>query len=102
MEEIKKEYDDQAKELRAIINELQENTDDSSTISSREIQEEKVPEQDVDTEINVLNLPPRKEVHSQKKKRARIKFSKPFIRLVIVVVLIIIFGVLFFLNSDVF
>ncbi|HLQ71504.1 MAG TPA: hypothetical protein VK142_06850 [Bacillota bacterium] len=50
------------------------------------------PEKEADTtqKIDVLNLPPRKEVHGGKAKRMKIKVTKPYFRLIIVVFLIII------------
>jgi hypothetical protein len=101
MEENRRK-DEQERELQALLVELQENADGSTVSVTDTEQEEKWNERKADTEneINVLNLPPRKEVHGQKKKRAHIKLRKPFIRLAIVIVLVIIVvGILFFLNG---
>jgi hypothetical protein len=102
MEENRRKNDEQERELQALLVELQENADSSTVSVTDTEQEEKWNERKAVTEINVLNLPPRKEVHGQKKKRAHIKLSKPFIRLAIVIVLVIIvLGILFFLNGSV-
>lgn len=38
--------------------------------------------------IDVLDLPPRKEVHNNKSKRIKIRFTSPYIRVVVIVLLI--------------
>jgi len=46
-------------------------------------------EQAATIEIDVLNLPPRKEIHDSKR-RTHVKISAPFIRLLIVILIIVV------------
>jgi hypothetical protein len=94
MEENKRKIDDQAKELRSILNELHSQSDDNSD------ERIEVEHEDEQKEINVLDLPPRKEVHGQKKRRAHVKLSKPLIRLVVVAVLLIIILIMLLYFGD--
>ncbi|MCJ0930978.1 hypothetical protein MST22_07425 [Virgibacillus halodenitrificans] len=65
---------DQATELRKLV------TDDEKSI---DIAEEGNIEDDETTKIDLLNLPPRKQVHTTKKS-TKVKFSSAFIRFIIV------------------
>lgn len=76
------EHGDQADELRKLLIEVQQN-DDLPTE-----QKSTTTEQANHREIDILNLPPRKEVHSGKK-RTKLKISKPFKRLLVVMILLI-------------
>lgn len=68
--------DEQANELRSLFYELEQiNEEEKSTVRD-------------ETQIDVLNLPPRKEVHG-KNSRTKLKLSKPFLRLFIVIVIIL-------------
>ncbi|MGM8365319.1 hypothetical protein ACLIBG_07520 [Virgibacillus sp. W0181] len=46
--------------------------------------------QDMIDKVDILNLPPRSEIHGSKNKNTRIKFKMPFIRIVAVIILLII------------
>ncbi|MBD1222639.1 hypothetical protein [Virgibacillus halodenitrificans] len=65
---------DQAAELRKLV------TDDEKSI---DIAEEGNIEDDETTKIDLLNLPPRKQVHTTKKS-TKVKVSSAFIRFIIV------------------
>ena len=76
---------DQANELRNLFREIEESIPDHYPVREKE-------------EIDVLNLPPRKEVHSQNK-RFKFKVSKASIRLTLLI-LIFLGGVLYFGQND--
>ncbi|AIF45444.1 hypothetical protein [Virgibacillus sp. SK37] len=65
---------DQATELRKLV------TDDENSIG---VAEEENAEDSETTKIDLLNLPPRKQVHTSKKS-TRVKISKALIRFIIV------------------
>lgn len=76
---------DQAKELRKLLSEVE-----NPVTSDNKAPEEEISNTPDNTQtIDVLNLPPRREVHGGKSGRMKIKI-KPYIRLIIVVILIII------------
>lgn len=89
MSERTNENNDQAEQLKQIFDELQQNAVKSDELSNDEQYEEDytIPK------IDVLNLPPRKEVHSNHG-RARLSISRPFLRFLFVILLIVlvIFG----------
>ncbi|AXI09368.1 hypothetical protein CV093_11300 [Oceanobacillus sp. 143] len=72
---------DQAEELRHLVDEIEDNKDTevSSTILERETDKR---------EIDILNLPPRKEVHTTIE-RTKLRISKPFIRIIFVIIILI-------------
>ncbi|RLL48180.1 hypothetical protein D8M04_02585 [Oceanobacillus piezotolerans] len=74
---------DQADELRDLIEEIEEigNGNEQEDESSVKMEEEP------SREIDILNLPPRKEVHTNKAK-AHLKLRTPFIRFLLVIVLL--------------
>jgi len=81
------------------INAHQDQTEGSRHLSdndTKQVQEETDNKSDEEQKIDILNLPSRKEVHSQKE-FTHIKLTKPFMRLVsvFVVVLAVIGGTLF-------
>ncbi|WP_404452875.1 hypothetical protein LG329_01780 [Virgibacillus necropolis] len=87
--------EDQANELRKLFNEVQGN---ETSILPVENTDEKIEDDDYVSEnasisgtrnIDILNLPPRREVHGNKKKRTQIKVSRPFVRLSVVIIAII-------------
>ena len=100
MENDTEQHDDQAAELRKLLDEVQQ--------GERDIQEGgKIPQPDEQTEqeraIDILNLPPRKEVHGNKKKNTHIKISVPLLRLlaVIVILLIIVIGAYYIYGEEI-
>lgn len=74
--------DDQANELRSLFNEV-ENADSNNTDASLANEDESSIRK-----IDILNLPPRKEIHTNNK-RAKLKLSKPFLRLIFISLLVI-------------
>lgn len=104
MEDVKVEKDDQAKELRAILNELnnhsvQEQAMDTTDVMSELEDHNNVEDQLETNEMNVLNLPPRSVVHSYEKKRVHFKISKPLLRLISVITLLVfLLGVYIFME----
>lgn len=76
--ELEHKEKDQANELRSLVKDIEEgNTNDKELLADHHI-----------NEIDVLNLPPRKEVHT-KNTRTKIKLSKPLLRLLFTVVIVI-------------
>jgi len=78
---------DQANELKKLLSDVtrQESSNDPTLAES-----ETLNTLDETKKIDVLNLPPRKEIHGGKASRMKIKITKPYIRLIVVVSLIII------------
>ena len=73
---------DQANELRQLLNEVEQGEQTNKV--DNEIIEETVSRR----EIDILKLPPRKEIHTQNK-RAKLKVSKPFLRLLFISLFVI-------------
>lgn len=91
------DHNNQAEQLQKIFDELQQNT-----VESEEISNEPAVDDDSMPKIDVLNLPPRKEVHSNENVRIRFSISRPFLRFLTVIILIvaIIFGAYFIWGDD--
>jgi len=89
MAEKTNEHNDQAEQLKQIFNELQQN----AVKSEKNTNDEQYTAEHAIPKIDVLNLPPRKEVHSNQS-RTRLSISRPFLRFlsVILLIIIIIFG----------
>lgn len=87
----------QAKQLEYLLNELQ--------MTSKEKEKSKKPFSGTERvrKVDILNLPPRKEIH-QKKGWIKPKFSRPLVRFLLVcTVLVLIFaGVYYYWGSDIF
>ncbi|MFB4166352.1 hypothetical protein [Virgibacillus sp. JSM 102003] len=86
MSEETKERSDQADELRKLFNEVQEESVQPAQLDKGETGSSEI-EQHVEhvREVDILNLPPRSEVHSASNKRTRVKLSGASLRLIIVV-----------------
>lgn len=92
-------HKDQAEQLKQLFNEVQQGADqqvketDLSTLDAEEFQ---------DVKIDILNLPPRKEVHSKYASRTRLKLNRPIVRLlsVMIILLIIIISVSFIWSDE--
>jgi hypothetical protein len=78
------ERTNQAEQLKKIFDELQQGENNPD-----ELMNDQFSETDSIPKIDVLNLPPRKEIHGNKKSRIRLSMSKPFLRLLSVIFLII-------------
>ncbi|GGA61093.1 hypothetical protein [Ornithinibacillus halotolerans] len=96
--EISEEINEQKNEVVNLDEELiQENID--RVESDDEIIE--LNDKVLHPEINVLNLPPRREVHSQNNQKVHFKISKPFIRLAFVIILLaVVLGISFYFNPN--
>ncbi|SHF57544.1 hypothetical protein [Ornithinibacillus halophilus] len=84
------EQKDQAEQLRALLSEVEENNQNESLLTEDDYKEESYPTREVD----ILNLPPRSEIHTQKNGRVNLKLSRPFMRMVFVS-LILLFVLIF-------
>lgn len=76
--------ENQEEALRFLLDEVQqgekEEKNQVAAIDETEVQKR---------EVDVLNLPPRKEVHSKNKQRTHIKMSKPLLRFLFVFILLL-------------
>ncbi|WP_200416255.1 hypothetical protein [Virgibacillus salexigens] len=97
MSQQAKKLEDQAKELRSLLNEVEKNTDKENASD-----EKKANEGHRSREVDILNLPPRKEIHSNKKAPTHIKISVPFKRflLILTVLLILMLGAYLWFGED--
>lgn len=78
-------HDDQEMELRKLLDEVQQSETDIPSPENNENKE--VPEEKRD--VDILDLPPRKEVHSHNKKRTRFKISSALVRLFTVIIILV-------------
>lgn len=97
MNDRKKAHENQAEHLKQIFDELQQNAKKSGEPSN-----EKGADDHSIPKIDVLNLPPRKEVHGDNNARTRLSISGPFLRFlsVIFLILIVIFGTYFLWGEE--
>ncbi|QKY71617.1 hypothetical protein Len3610_06020 [Lentibacillus sp. CBA3610] len=99
MENKTRESNDQASELRQLLDEVENSNE-------QELQEEDGPqksetETDTETNVDILNLPPRKEVHSKYNKRTKLKISRASKRLIsVIIILLLLFGTMFYLWGE--
>lgn len=84
--------EDQATQLKKLFNELQQNE-----INEEEYEQKNdvfvtsnVIETEVQPKIDVLDLPPRKEVHDVNRTRTKLKIGRPMIRLIFVFTILVI------------
>jgi hypothetical protein len=86
---------DQAEELRRLVYDVQSNQEDNDDQHVKDFETE-------EREIDILNLPPRKEVHGIKQQRVRLKTSKSLKRflLVIMILIIIVGSIYYFYNEE--
>ncbi|MFD1336359.1 hypothetical protein ACFQ4N_12415 [Oceanobacillus iheyensis] len=93
-EEAKK---DQADDLRKAVDEL--NDSSNQEFNSDSIQTSKQKEMEMD----ILNLPPRKDVHDNSK-RMRIKLNFSLLRLIMVIIILslLVSGILWIVDSNIF
>lgn len=98
MSENTNDHNDQAEQLKKIFDELQQHENKSEALSNdhQHTKDYSMPK------IDVLNLPPRKEVHGNNKERTHLSISKPFLRFLSVIILIvaIIFGAYFIWGDE--
>lgn len=88
---MENEETDQVEQLRRILAEVEhgERSRTSDTID-QQLEDEQDNLTSVTPKIDVLNLPPRKEVHGKVKNRTRLRIGQPFLRLLIVILILII------------
>ncbi|MFA1820683.1 hypothetical protein ACDX78_10950 [Virgibacillus oceani] len=87
---------DQAEELRRLVYDVQSNQGENAEYiqHDKHLKTEK-------REIDILNLPPRKEVHAKKQHRVRLKTSNSFKRfLLVIIILIIVLGSIFYFFNE--
>ncbi|WP_164668737.1 hypothetical protein [Virgibacillus doumboii] len=81
-----KDYEEHTDELRNLLDEVQ----GSSEKPLPEENDDKEETNDTDErEVDILNLPPRKEVHNSDNGRVHFKFSGALLRLIFVIVIIV-------------
>ena len=86
------EHKNQAANLAQLVSEINQQLDAS------DVQNEQ--NHDNYVEVDVLNLPPRREVHKKSKHRLSLNLRQPIFRFIFVVFLIIIIGLLLFYLTD--
>lgn len=87
------------------IDEKSDQNEDLLTLINEVDQEARIADQEDDEhnrDIDILNLPPRKEVHSTKKSKTHFKISRPMLRLILisVVIIVIIAGVVYLMETE--
>lgn len=85
MESKLNESNDQAAELRKLLDEVEHKEDKQSTGPKKAI----LPDEDFkyNLDVDVLNLPPRKEIHTLQK-RTQVKISPSFMRFLTVIIIL--------------
>ncbi|WP_077299638.1 hypothetical protein [Virgibacillus pantothenticus] len=88
------QLNDQATQLRQMVQEVSE-TENSADELERD-------DKDLEMDTDILNLPPRKEVHRHKKQSTRLKIGHPLQRLLFIILLLvlIIAGAYFFIGEE--
>src|SRR5690625_2427384 len=81
----KEKSNDQTVQLKEIFDEVQQSGSDQTNGRNNIVNDT-----DPIVKVDVLNLPPRKEVHNNHKRRTRVKIGQPFIRFFVVIILFII------------
>lgn len=76
---------DQATELKRLVEEVQNKESERKPSEPKKSGQKIRQERDID----ILNLPPRTDVHSSKKNRTRIKINSAMLRLIFVIIVII-------------
>ncbi len=84
----KNEQQEMKKDLLKLINEVQQgNTDEEGQKQDKTAKTAGEP--DLTEKIDILNLPPRKEVHTERKGKINLKISRPLVRLLFVIILLL-------------
>lgn len=81
--------EEQTDELKELVDQVEKREDSSQTTKTSYLNEETA-EIAATKEIDILNLPPRNEVHRNKSKHIHIKISAPLIRLLTVILIILV------------
>lgn len=97
MNESSKYNDDHGAELRKLLDEVEKGSEQKTEEKKPVIE----PETKIERDIDILNLPPRKEVHGSRNKPAKLKISGASVRLIsVVIILILILSVSFYLWGE--
>ncbi|SFA73339.1 hypothetical protein SAMN04488072_101292 [Lentibacillus halodurans] len=95
MENKVRESNDQASELRKLLDEVEGDSEQEVRAGGT------TPALDTEPEVDILNLPPRKEVHNRYNKRTKLKISSASKRLLLVmIILLLLFGTTFYLWGE--
>ncbi|NBJ70466.1 MULTISPECIES: hypothetical protein [Clostridia] len=88
------QLNDQATQLRQMVQGVSE--------TETSIDEQERDDKELETDTDILNLPPRKEVHRRKKQSTRLKIGHPLQRLLFIILLlvVIIVGAYFFIGEE--
>jgi hypothetical protein len=97
VKDIKAETNDQENELTNILKELNQHAKEEKSSDPVDMYVQDLKEND---EITILNLPPRKDVHSQKNNRTHLKIRRPLLRFAVVTLLLVVIGVLMFFGEE--
>lgn len=81
--------DEQVDDLKELVDQVEKGESESNTAGETHLND-KTTKEAATKEIDVLDLPPRNEVHSNKKERVHLKISIPLIRLFIVILIILV------------
>ncbi|MUV39753.1 hypothetical protein JNUCC1_03637 [Lentibacillus sp. JNUCC-1] len=98
-EKTERQDEDQAEELRRLIGDVQANEFQADETDQNK-PEHNHSNPDSEEEIDILNLPPRKMVHQQKKTPVKLKIKRPLLRLLLVVIILIVILVLAWMYLD--
>jgi|SRR5699024_1941116 len=82
------QYNDQAEQLKNLVNELEQRENQNGNSEQADIRSNEF------QRIDVLNLPPRKTIHGHKKKGFKINIRRPFMRFLVVSLITIILCVM--------
>ncbi|WP_047985333.1 hypothetical protein [Ornithinibacillus californiensis] len=97
MKDTKAEKKDQENELMNILKELNQHAKDEDLPEPVNVHVQELKEND---DLTILNLPPRKDVHGQKKNRTHLKIRRPLLRLTVVTLLLVVLVVLMFFGEE--
>lgn len=82
--------DDQAEQLKKLLAEVDQKEEEQLVHDNENQEIDKVAASDpLIPKIDVLNLPPRKEIHGNGKNRTRLKIGRPFLRFLVVTLIFI-------------
>ncbi|SES81198.1 hypothetical protein SAMN05216389_102277 [Oceanobacillus limi] len=91
---------DQAEQLRNLISEVQGKED--TIVQELTAEKNEKDRKDDQYEIDILDLPPRKDIHNHKRGKIQFKISKPLLRLVFVTLFIVLVVAISIWGSEIF
>lgn len=80
---INQDENSQAAKLQQLFSEVTERERELENVILEDVAE-------VDRQIDILNLPPRSEVHTASRNKVKVTFNWPFIRLFIIMIILIV------------